>query len=511
MAERYQGRTYRTEDEVHGRPTHPSQSNASEGDPLAELARLIGQADPFAVAREQGARDPAPRRAAEPNIHSQPHSQPHGHSDEAGDEDVPPPPSWMQRVNQRRSVQPTAPSYPEEAHYRVDDAGHRGAAQNAQDYAEQGYDAQRYDDQSYDAQAEADYQAHGAAAYREDADPSRYDDALYGPAEGQQDSQLQLPPYPDTGYDHPSAYGEAYGAAYEEDEPRQPRRGGMVTVAAVVALAFVGTAGAYAYRTFTGSPRSGEAPIIKADPGPTKVVPQSQSADGSGKTIQDRVGAGAGGERMVSREEQPVDVNSARSGPRVVFPPLTANPNPAVVNPTTVPTARQSAMNSQASGNVGGDEPRKVRTLSIRPDQPDTAPSGTAAAPAAKPAAPAPRAAAAAPGSAANAPMPLSPQAPTRTASTSPTLPPQAATSGGYVVQISSQRSEADAQASYRSLQSKFPGVLGSRQPLIKRADLGDKGIYYRAMVGPFGSPEEASQFCGSLKSAGGQCVVQRN
>jgi hypothetical protein len=83
--------------------------------------------------------------------------------------------------------------------------------------------------------------------------------------------------------------------------------------------------------------------------------------------------------------------------------------------------------------------------------------------------------------------------------------------SGGYLVQVSSQRNEADAQASYKALQGKFPSVLGSRSPLIKRADLGDKGVYYRAMVGPFGSPDEASQFCGSLKTAGGQCVVQRN
>jgi cell division protein FtsN len=52
---------------------------------------------------------------------------------------------------------------------------------------------------------------------------------------------------------------------------------------------------------------------------------------------------------------------------------------------------------------------------------------------------------------------------------------------------------------------------LGSRSPLIKRADLGEKGIYYRAMVGPFGTPDEASQLCSSLKAAGGQCVVQRN
>ena len=30
-------------------------------------------------------------------------------------------------------------------------------------------------------------------------------------------------------------------------------------------------------------------------------------------------------------------------------------------------------------------------------------------------------------------------------------------------------------------------------------------------MVGPFGSTEEAGQFCSNLKSAGGQCVIQKN
>ena len=58
---------------------------------------------------------------------------------------------------------------------------------------------------------------------------------------------------------------------------------------------------------------------------------------------------------------------------------------------------------------------------------------------------------------------------------------------------------------------AKFPSQLGGKQPLIHRVDLGAKGIYFRAMVGPFGSSEEASQLCASLKAAGGQCIVQRN
>ena len=177
-------------------------------------------------------------------------------------------------------------------------------------------------------------------------------------------------------------------------------------------------------------------------------------------------------------------------------------------------------------------EPRKIKTLTVRGDQPDNAAQPvTPGAPAAAKPAPVSRAAptpsAAAPrnpptsaNASANAPLSLVPQgaqpAPaaeprTRVANDSPTSTAPSGGGTGYLVQVSSQRSETDAQASYRALQGKFPGVLGSHAPLIKRADLGDKGVYYRAMVGPFGSPEEASQFCGSLKSAGGQCVVQRN
>jgi cell division septation protein DedD len=182
------------------------------------------------------------------------------------------------------------------------------------------------------------------------------------------------------------------------------------------------------------------------------------------------------------------------------------------------------------NGAMQGDEPRKIRTFAVKGDQSDAgatpaarqAPAriaAPAAVPAAAPAA-APRATNA--NASANAPMSLSPQAappaaaappaPSRMASTNPTQQAApVASGGGYVVQVSSQRSEGDAQASFRALQTKFPSVLGSRAPLIKKADLGDKGTYYRAMVGPFGSQEEASQVCGNLKSAGGQCVVQRN
>ncbi|HRO01936.1 MAG TPA: SPOR domain-containing protein, partial [Nitrobacter sp.] len=146
----------------------------------------------------------------------------------------------------------------------------------------------------------------------------------------------------------------------------------MATVVAVLALAVVGTGAAYAYRTFVGSAPNGEPPVIRADTEPNKIVPQQAiSGDAVGKLLQDRMSAENGTEQVVSREEQPVDVRSAvNAGPRVVFPPLNQNDNPpsaASVAPDIKPPA------TVANSAVGGDEPRKVRTLAVRGDQADLA------------------------------------------------------------------------------------------------------------------------------------------
>ena len=89
--------------------------------------------------------------------------------------------------------------------------------------------------------------------------------------------------------------------------------------------------------------------------------------------------------------------------------------------------------------------------------------------------------------------------------------PAPSAVSHGAYVQISSQRSEADAQASYRGLQAKYPAQLGGKPMTVHRADLGAKGVYYRVLVGPFANANEAVELCGKLKSAGGNCLIQRN
>ena len=85
------------------------------------------------------------------------------------------------------------------------------------------------------------------------------------------------------------------------------------------------------------------------------------------------------------------------------------------------------------------------------------------------------------------------------------------ANDGGYVVQISAERSDAKAQASFKTLLSRYPRVLGDRSPLIRRVELRKKGTFYRAQIGPFDTIEQAKQLCARLKFAGGHCMVQKN
>jgi hypothetical protein len=96
---------------------------------------------------------------------------------------------------------------------------------------------------------------------------------------------------------------------------------------------------------------------------------------------------------------------------------------------------------------------------------------------------------------------------------TDPPAPPHTSPDlgSGYAVQLTSERTESRAQSVFRALQAKFPDQLNGRQVIIRRADLGTAGIYYRALVGPFASASKAAKLCNGLKAAGGDCVILKN
>lgn len=104
----------------------------------------------------------------------------------------------------------------------------------------------------------------------------------------------------------------------------------------------------------------------------------------------------------------------------------------------------------------------------------------------------------------ANGPIPLS-QALAAQGTTPVAAAPAAASPASAYVQLSSQRSQADAQATAQTLNARYGSLFAGAQPEIQRVDLGAKGVFYRVRV-PAASQQAASAICGSIKANGGEC-----
>lgn len=525
-------------------------SRAPADDPLAELARLIGQSVPMqSPPMNESARDsrpatPAPRRWPRDDEAAQASSAAadavrEAVPDQASDQDEFEPPYNPRNDGRYEPSLRANPSYHSRSSRYDDTSPPTTTADDLRD-------------------APGDDIETGAHADGADVEASYGHDSRYGEHENEAH---------DLSDDH--AYGEEY-----DEYPNTRRRGGFIFVAAMFGLAVLGTAGAFAYLTMFGGPMLPSLPpIIRAEGGPNKIVPSGTTSQGGISRQADANSTGSG-ERLVSREEQPVDVpapTSARPravstvpifpdpapapppGGSAVFPPGPAplmqpapgarvdSPPAASAPPANAPSANAAAASAAMpawptppSTTAAVPAPKKIRTVSIRADQPSSAepaanPPASQAAPmrpgtqqqGAKPAAgndtngplsivpssgDTASAPVAAPRTAAAHPVPLNKPVANETASAAPV-----ASSGGYAVQLSSQGSEAEAQSSFRALQAKYPNLLGGREPIVRRADLGEKGIYYRAMVGPFASREQATDLCSNLKAAGGSCIVQKN
>ncbi|WP_238122585.1 MULTISPECIES: SPOR domain-containing protein [unclassified Xanthobacter] len=312
------------------------------------------------------------------------------------------------------------------------------------------------------APAEPHPAAYAYSAERRDGDYDEYDEA-YDP---QYDEDGYMPPHGDE--------------VYEGETRRRKGRAALLLVASVLGLIVAGTAGVFAYRMAVHGSVSGTAggpPVIRADSTPSKIVaPPAPTPEGQQKMIYDRLGSGgSANERMVPREEQPMDVTTA-----------------AIRNGT--PAATDPVINSLST------EPKRVRTVPIRADGLGGDASTTAAAPSPGLSALAAYASGQAPGA-----------APSAVAVPDAKAPPQVARSGDFVVQVASQRSEADAMGSWKALQTRYPNLLSSYVATVKKADLGDRGVYYRAQVGPFATRDQANDLCQALRAQGGDCLVSKN
>jgi cell division septation protein DedD len=94
-----------------------------------------------------------------------------------------------------------------------------------------------------------------------------------------------------------------------------------------------------------------------------------------------------------------------------------------------------------------------------------------------------------------------------------PTPPPvaqnQTPPQGRFGVQIAAPRSVEEARAFIDSMRAKYPNELGQQWATILPVSL-PKGMFYRVMIGPLASEQQALQLCSSLRAQGNECFIRR-
>ncbi len=610
-------------------------------DPLAELARIVGQDDPFRsiLSGERAGVTPHQSDADHDAVFGYGHDETHPQSAGAPGFDpgqpatdrhgfAGPPPQDPQLYDHDDSwpqAQGQAPGY--ETGFAPQQPNHPQQPQDLSAGDWPAPDRRQPDWRDEDLYAEPDHGAPQAQGNPPDQDFPRPD--------------LSAPPaYLTRHPGGPGAYPDPYAtqadpvfmpadgdyANYEgslddlDHAPllRHERRGNgkaLMSIAVILGVAVIGVASALYFVRSTGPAGDGEPPLITAASEPMRIEP----ADPGGVDIpdQDRQIFERSAEnetRVVDREEQPVDVGEiARSSPRVVLPPPastqsredTADPISQVLSGTMEPQAGFEAPPEVSAAVAELGEPRRVRTVTVRPDgtiirnddndaprevaaldtpsefsaladaqvpQPatermpwetdpagETAPQATAGsdaatagepsqsdtsqealaqseasattqtetaqtasesvsddsdenvgqAPTEAPPAPERRQPLALTGALQIAPQAqqsAQSQSPQQTASVAPAQPTG---TGDYVVQLGISNSEDRARQAFGQYQSRYSGIIGNSDPIVRRAEVNGNTIY-RVRVGPY-DLSSANSVCDRIKNTGGDCFVARN
>jgi hypothetical protein len=139
-----------------------------------------------------------------------------------------------------------------------------------------------------------------------------------------------------------------------------------------------------------------------------------------------------------------------------------------------------------------------------------TAPSAAAPFGAAPSGAPQPQLVTAAAGVAKPAPSAQSQQPagkPPAMAGSAPAAVAKPQQTGGTRIQLASVRSEEAARQEWDRIKRANPDLLGSFSAIPVRADLGEKGVYYRLQTAPIA---DAERVCGELKRRNIGCIIAR-
>ena len=253
----------------------------------------------------------------------------------------------------------------------------------------------------------------------------------------------------------------------QEDEPAPPPRQVLRILGALLVMGVFAGGLWFAYfegaRQMGRSDDNGAIPLIRADAQPIKVKP----AKPGGMHIPDRnmliYGEGRGRpevEHLLPPPEQPMALPvSPPPGPPATPAPQTAAAAAAGVTPpgsapgSAPARPAPSTVASPANPRLGRPEPQPARPQSARAE-------------------------------------------------------PERAS--GLRLQLGAVRSAGMARAEWDRLKRTNPDLLGHLTAAAVRADLGDKGVYYRIQTGPLGDAAIAERLCGELRQRHLDCMIVR-
>lgn len=459
-------------------------------DPLAELARLVGeQPDPYGDVFAREAVAPAHQAQAYPASAAASHDS-------------------------RREPAFGAPSASPRlsGDFAAIEAGLRGAVPGHDGYAH--HQAEPTFDASYEHEQGHDYDgAHGFA------DPTAYDPAWAQP---------------------PRATRSSRRPAY--------------LLAATIAVGVIGIGTAFALKGHIAtSPRevktilADESPT-KVQPPADAVPADTQASQDAGVLGRGQTAPTA----LANSQEQPVDLlQAARENAAAQARRSDASSVPVPQSPGQMQTAMADPASAGQSFPINDmPAPKRVRVVSVRPDgtilpndnpppaamPAPRAPAGKTsdrAGPVAKPSTPkaankttsrvttpksldqladAPDDAAAVPAAKVKKPKPQRvASADTGEAEATQVVSPEpeASVSGGFAVQLAAPGSESDAKATSSRLAKKFAGPLGSHHLGFHKAESNGKSVF-RVRVSSLSKPDAVS-LCEKLKADGGSCFVAKN
>ena len=440
-------------EEFERRLRKPLAANQGDNDPLAELARFVGeQDDPYKTVFEPLSRRPAGTLRRGPD---------HGDSEERGGHEP------LIRGD-----------------FAAIEAGLLGAVRH-----ESGENLSRSDELDGCEEAEG-------------AEHWRYEGATEGSREA--------------------------GPPFEEIRSRRP----LYVMAAMIVAGIAGIGASFGFKSAVS--HQDEIATIQAADGPAKIHPET--AAGTEIPGQDASILGGSPQQppvaAVNNVEQPTDLSAQATVPEAQVNPPRAiaglAPGAASVPVPAPPAQAQPQPSAEPLTIAELIEPKKVKTVSVRPDGTllpnDTAPQVAAQAvpvPAARPAA-------------ASMVKPATPKSAARVATTPRTAPPDAngnpqprtsvaakanqdpaagaadASPGSFAVQLAAPATEQQARETQVRLMQKFAAELAGFHTSIHKAAVAGKPVY-RVRVAGFPTRDEAIALCQKVQSSGGNCFVAKN